>query len=187
MLINTLGLRAYSSLAAVYFRPTKSVIQEIAKFISTDKCLEVGSGNGLWAYLLSLENINIIATDNKSESQISASSLRFKKESNKDMCLNFGIDEQIFDYKKKEFLPIKKSDAFDAVEEYQDCNVLFLCWSRVDPIDKFRGNKIIFIGENDGGCTSCPPKNEWNLVKKLEIPQWPGINDFVGLYVKKNA
>jgi len=127
--------------------PCREALIEIKKFVENDKCLEVGSG--LWAHLLQLSGIDIVATDNKLE--------KYPK---------FWIEEL---------------NANDAMVKYNDRNVLFLSWSRINPTENFNGSKIIFIGENKGGCTKGHPnKEEWNLVSECEI------NDKIKFYTKKD-
>jgi hypothetical protein len=87
---------------------------------------------------------------------------------------------------KKEYIEIEQLNAEEAIDKYSDANVLFLCWSRVNPTKKFKGNKIVYIGEDEYGCTDgIPSKDEWELTKTIKIPQWPYTHDFVYLYVRK--
>ena len=136
--------------------PDLNAINAIAKFIGTAKCLEIGSGSGLWAKLLQLSGVNIIATDNKSEPF------------------------------KQHFTHIEVLNAKDAVDTYYDCDVLMLCWSRVPLPSQFKGSKIVYIGESEGGCTSgIPNPHVWKLVDQIAIPTWFGINDELFFYCRK--
>lgn len=47
--------------------PSREAIKEITAFIGSDKCLEVGAGNGLWAFLLKEAGVTIKATDSYTE------------------------------------------------------------------------------------------------------------------------
>jgi hypothetical protein len=136
--------------------PSKEAIKLIAEFWDQDLGIETGAGSGLWAYLLRSIGVNVIPTDTK---------------------------EEKFD---KEYTNIKKLNADDAIKQYSNANVLFLCWSRVNPTNDFKGNKIVYIGENEGGCTAgTPNENEWQLVQTIAIPKWFFVHDCVYLYVRK--
>jgi len=59
-----------------------------------------------------------------------------------------------------------------------------------ESLKKFKGNKLIFIGEDADGCTGCGKffgllNSKWNLVKEVEIPQWMGLHDALFLYSRK--
>ncbi|AYV85559.1 MAG: hypothetical protein Satyrvirus23_2 [Satyrvirus sp.] len=130
--------------------PDEKAINEIVQYVNGEKCLEVGAGNGLWAYLLRSKGLNIITTDIK----------------------NPGI-----------FVENEILDADSAMKKYSTVDILFSCWGAYD-IDFFTGNKIIFIGEEDGCTTFAPPIDKWSLVKRVDIAQWPGMNDYLGFYEK---
>lgn len=136
--------------------PEEKAIHKLVEFIGQDKCLEVGAGSGLWSKLLELNGVDIVATD---------------------------IGNEKF---TKSFTIIKTLSAQEAVKTYKDRNVLFLCWSRVDPTQEFTGDKIIYIGEEEGGCTNgIPDESIWKRVGEVSIPQWEGIHDAIYLYKRK--
>lgn len=136
--------------------PTKEVINKITEFIGSDHCVETGCGSGLWAKLLQLNGVNIVPTDNMSETY------------------------------EKYYTDIENISDDKAMEKYGDFPVLFLCWSRTYPNDKFRGNKIVYIGEDEYGCTNgFPDEKVWEEVERIDIPQWFGIRDFCALYVRR--
>jgi len=49
---------------------------------------------------------------------------------------------------------------------------------------KFKGNKLIVIGEDDGGCTDYVEDGEagFKLVKRVNISRWSSLNDRLYLY-----
>lgn len=167
--------------------PTRVAILEIARFIGQDYCLEIGSGLGLWAYLLQQEKVNIIATDNYSDGNLTAKQVKSHK--NKDTLTylkSFNMDMNIFNYERKYFTKIEDIEASKALEKYK-ANCLLLCWSRINPTKDFKGNKIIYIGENKGGCTKGIPDKEWKQIKIVDIPRWVGLYDFVAFYERKTT
>lgn len=136
--------------------PDRNVIDKMTRFINGDKCLEIFSGSGLWAYLLKQNGNYVIATDNKSEPY------------------DTYYDENIY-----------QMDYIKAIETYTDCNVLMICWGRHN-FEDFAGDKIIYIGENEKGSTFGIPDNDiWELQEKIEIRQFKGSYDFVMFYIRK--
>lgn len=149
--------------------PSRNAIQKIVEFVKSDKILEIGSGFGLWAYLLSLNNVNIVATDN------------FSSHTDKNKERYFVVDE---------------ISNMEAVEKYTDCNALMFVWPPYeepmahDALTKFTGTKLIFIGEPEG--YSCADdqffeeiKKNWKLEEHVNIPKWWGMHDALYLYSKK--
>lgn len=145
--------------------PTLDQLDEIYNLFKGMKILEVGAGNGLWSSILSARGLDVIATDDSSET--------------KDECI----------YGNVEIL-----DATRALEKYgDDVDVLFLCWCRGFITEKdlanFKGKYIMTIGEGRDGCTSngCIDdlqKNhlEWTIMKEINIPHWIWIYDWLIIY-----
>lgn len=57
------------------------------------------------------------------------------------------------------FIDIKKKTAEDAVKNYKNANILFMCWppyqnkADLKAMENFNGELIIIVGEFKGGCT----------------------------------
>jgi len=143
-----------------YAVPEEKAIDELAKFISTDTCLEVGAGSGLWSYLLRSKGIKMIATDAQYSS--------------------FEMEKW-----EKYYINVEKLDGESAIKKYANCNVLMMCWSRIDFDKNFKGSKYIYIGENEGQSTCGIPDDEWIIEKIVKIPTWDGIIDHIRLYRRK--
>lgn len=147
--------------------PTEKAIREISNFIGNEKTLEVGAGLGLWSRLLQLKNLDIIATDNFSSH---------------------------VDKFKKRYCDVEEIDAISALNKYDRRNVLLIIWPPMtnmssEILKQFKGNKLIYIGEDKGGCTANNEffeilSQQWSLYKMIEIPQWTGVSDFVNFYIK---
>lgn len=71
-----------------------------------------------------------------------------------------------------------------------------LCWPSYDDpmgfntLSTFTGNKLIYIGEGDGGCTGDDKfhdllREEWKEVKEIDIRQWIGIHDAMFFFERK--
>lgn len=136
---NEFGRRNYFNKKYSWAVPSKDVVQKISNFIESDKCLEIGVGSGLWSYLLKLNVVDILPTDSNQEK---------------------------FD---KYYIDFEKIDGNAAIHKYQDRNVLFLCWSRIDPTKNFKGNKIIYIGEGEDGCTNGIPNLSPFMKEKINF------------------
>jgi len=132
-----------------------SAILEMAEFIGTADCLSVGCGSAYIEYLLRLAGVKIAVTDNGSET-----------------C-------------GKQYIKPFICEGRHASKYFPTCKVLFLSWSRIDAAKYGDYDKIIYIGE-EGGCTAgYPDPSKWVQVDTIGNPCWYGINDFIGLFVRK--
>jgi len=152
-----------------YTFPTKEMIDKMVEFIGNDGVIEVGAGKGLHAYLLQLKGVNIITTDDYS----------------------WATPQNGY-----AFMNIEKLSHLDSIKKYNDKNVLLLIWPpfdnpmAYDTLKTFKGNKFIFIGEEEGGATGDDKfhkllKKEWYLKDTVEIPQFIMAFDKVYMYDMK--
>lgn len=148
--------------------PSKGALDAIAAFVGTDKLLEVGAGSGLWSRLLADRGLKVFATDSKAWAE----------------------------YTEAEYFHVEPLDAVDAVPEFNPQALMF-CWPHFrDSWDEaalavFKGNKVIYIGEAEGGCTGSPAfhsrlSRDFDLLRIREIPQFQGIHDAVFLYRRRD-
>ena len=151
--------------------PSIDVLNGIVTFINSEKVLEIGSGHGLWAKLLKLRNVNIVATDSFST--------------------NYSEDS-------KTFTNIQPIDAIAAINTFFDINVLMIVWPSYedsfafDSLSNFKGNKLVYIGEEKYGCCACDEffkelSSEWELDEFLKLERWDGIHDNCYLYTRKQV
>lgn len=150
-----------------YAVPNKTAIEKIKKFSKGKKILEVGAGLGLWAFLLQDLGANIIATDDFSWKN------KFQN--------------------KKYFTKIEKLNVQNSLDKYNDSEVLLLVWPPYDKpmandsLKKFKGNKIVYIGEDSDGATGDYKfhnslKKNWKQVDEYNIPGWIYIHDTMKFY-----
>lgn len=145
--------------------PALHPIQKIAQFIGNRTCLEVGSGQGLWAALIRDTDVGarFIATDaNPPENP---------------------------------FTEVARLKAVRAIRTYPEAQVLMLCWppyhTRMasDALRTFTHNHLIYIGEQKSGCTGDDAFHrrlrDWREIDEISIPQWPGIHDALYFYERK--
>ena len=73
---------------------------------------------------------------------------------------------------------------------------LFLCWPPYsDPfaweaLRRYTGDKFIFVGEGEGGCTGDDQffeelQSGWEEIESVSIPQWYGLHDYMTVYRRK--
>jgi len=147
--------------------PSKEAIQSISQFAGKETILEIGAGLGYWAMLIIKKGGKIIATDSKKSN--------WKHNAN------------------PPYVPIIKMNHKKALKTFTNASVLFLCWPPYDTpmayesLEGFQGNKLIYIGEGDGGCNGTDEffqllNEHWKEIKTVNIKQWYGIHDRLFLY-----
>ena len=140
--------------------PNQECLTAIGEFVNEDRVLEVGCGSGLWAGLLSAMGVRITATD---------------------PFLTHEFDPN------KTFVDVERIDGATAIAKYSDHEVLMLIWPpydsslAIDTLRSFTGDRMIFIGEGEGGCTADDAFHEelsknWDM-ETISIPNWYGIYD----------
>ena len=147
--------------------PSKQAIKSIKSFVKKDKVLEVGAGLGLWAALMKNKGINIIATT------------------------TYNLNHT-YSIKPRTWINVNIMDNIEAIRSYPEHTCLFVCWGDEvlnSSLEEFKGDKIIVIGEEAGGCTDYLEENDFGfkLVETIEIPQWSGIHDMIFFYKKDLA
>jgi len=150
--------------------PTEECFTAIAEH---SPILEVGAGNGYWAYELRERGVDIIPTDivDKHHNyfpQVKGGHLWLSPEI---IC------------------------AEDAIEKYLD-HTLMMIWPDYDKpwafyaLKKYTGQYFIFVGEGWGGCTANDAfshllESQWEVLKTIHIPQHMGIHDYFRIYKRQ--
>ena len=148
--------------------PDENALKAIKEFVGNNKVLEVGAGFGFWSKLLQLCDCDIIPTDNFS---------------------SYGTSSE------KSFTGVEKLESLDAIKFYQNSNVLIMIWPpyntsmAYNALTNFKGNKLVFIGE-DRGCNADDDffeelEQNWIQEAIINIRQWDGIHDSLFLYNRK--
>jgi hypothetical protein len=150
--------------------PSILAVNEICAFAGSEQILEVCSGLGLWASLIQANGGRIIPTDS---------------------FTSHGTNPY------KTFLPVIDMDAVMAVNQFTT-GVLMMSWPSygdsfaVNALQAFKGDKFVYIGEGQGGCTANDDffellENEWDFDwdNRIDIPTWHHINDCICLYTRK--
>ncbi|MBX9878112.1 MAG: tetratricopeptide repeat protein [Candidatus Obscuribacterales bacterium] len=142
----------------------------IEVLLSAQPLVEIGAGTGYWAGLVKNAGGDIVAFD-------------VAPVPSKGNQWHMTAGKQFFD--------VQPGDE-TAVRRFSD-RTLFLSWPPntnrcgYNTLRLFRGKRFIYVGEGEGGCTGTQEfhdllKKEWHLVKRLDIPQWPGVYDQLSVY-----
>lgn len=174
--------RRHAFLATYAFAiPTPEAIEAIREHVGDRKLLELGAGSGLWARLLCAAGVFVTATDDGSWGSRGGKA-----------------DEDRHVIPIGRYFLVERYDGVEAVHRYPDHRALFLCWPPYDKpmataaLRAFTGDRLVYIGEDDSGCTGDEALHElrrgdeWEEVAELAIPQWWGIHDRLWLYSRRS-
>jgi len=136
-----------------------SAIVEVSK---DNGVLEIGAGSGYWASLLSESGVDVVAYDNNA------------------------MDFDVYHY----FIQHEEPD-WDFMKDRNS----FLCWPLYDDsmaydcVKKYKGNAIIYIGEDREGCNANKDffnyiYDNFNIYKEVSIEQWDGLHDNLCIFKK---
>jgi SAM-dependent methyltransferase len=149
--------------------PNAEAIETIRKHSGTG-IVEIGAGNGYWASLIAQDGTKVKCYDTKP--------------------YHHGYCND----KSKEYYEVTR--ATHNVTSWYKHWTLMLCWPphwndmAFRALEKYRGNKVIYIGEGYGGCTGTDEffdllDKEWNNIVTVDIPSWSGIRDMLFVFEKK--
>ena len=180
MVIASLNLREEFSFRRLIFCknyswaiPTPNAIDRLVEFFAgKGMILSVGAGRGLWERILEDRGLRVIATD------------AFK---------SHGVETG-----GRMFTEVFNMDHLTAIDSFPAATTLMLCWPSYnedfacEALGHFRGDFIIYIGEEEYGCTATCSffhllDKEWNLTESIEILNWKGIHDTIKIYERKST
>ena len=148
----------------------KVFARKLAEYIGNSKCLEIMAGLGSLSFALREQGVNVITTDNKDPSW-----------------------NHCFDREAREWCDVQQMDCIEAIEKYgDDVDYVICCWPPMRSADleiqicqscKKHNCKIIYIGEDEDGCTSsCEFFNRVTSISSIGIKKWIGLFDFCEIY-----
>jgi len=134
------------------------------------KIIEIGAGTGYWAHMLNQNGVDIICFDKYSTTYSHGPWQKYW----------FNVE----------------SGGPEKIKDYPD-RVLFLCWPdygnkmATKCLKSYKGEYVIYIGESHGGCTADEEffdviERDFELVKRIEIPQWYGIHDELYIFKRRD-
>lgn len=153
--------------------PNLSALQAIARHGSI---IELGCGNGYWAWLLRKMGVDILACDPLASGE--PGSHRDQGTTAWTHVINSGPE-------------ILSSDAALG-------RTLFLCWPppfssmAADCLKRYQGERLLYVGEEPGGCCGDDEfmqliERDWVTEQRINIPRWPApfVKDSLYVYRRK--
>lgn len=165
-LIDTFFRVWYVTSVAYHYLPAEEKIPAIARFIGNDELIELGAKNAMMARAVKdfFPEVKWTATD--------------------------------LTPPKNTFFPVEKASHLEALEKYPNHKILGLFWPSNDlpwpseALKEFKGDRLIYCGEDQFGMTGDPPFHEilnkdWLLLERIRIPRFFRLADSIKLYIKK--
>jgi hypothetical protein len=167
--------------------PSQSVIDAIKTFVGSACVVDYACGLGLWTYLMRANGINAKCYDPiMSPSRHYFVDVKYGIGHAPNIRLPAVIDAEIQMHHKR--------DIDQTMQQGNAC--LFMSWPpydssvAFDTLSNFRGNKLIYIGESEGGCTADDNffeelQSHWTVVRHSgRIRHWDGMYDQLYFYVR---
>ena len=138
--------------------------------------VEIGAGNGYWAYEMRKAGIDVQAYDSHPP----------HKRRNTYYGSHSGPHQPV-----KVWTPVLRGRAQKA--KHRPKHTLFLCWPPYNEpmanvaLSSYTGSTLIYVGEGAGGCTGDDAffeqlEQHWRCDQVIPLPQWPGIHDRMEIY-----
>lgn len=153
--------------------PNLSALQEIARH---GTIIELGCGNGYWAWMLRKMGIDILACD----------------------PLEAGEDGSHREEGTRAWTTILKAGAEILSCEAAKGRTLLLCWPppfssmAADCLKLYTGERLLYVGEEPGGCCGDEEfealiRRDWVVEKRINIPRWPApfVKDSLYVYRRR--
>lgn len=145
--------------------------------------VEIGAGSGYWAWQLTQRGVDVVAYD------VAPPHTHPNK-----YCQQAAADPR--DALRPLFYPVAEI-GHTAATRHPD-RALFLCWPPYsssmarDALAFYDGDRLIYIGEGEGGCTADDDFHaaldaEWTEVDSHKPVQWGGIRDWITVYDRAGA
>lgn len=191
--------------------PSPEVLDVIVNYLDGRPMVEIGAGNGYWAYLFKQMGVDMTAYDLY---PIGHEDSWFEKKPSERRAGLIGEWDPFGDGDTtKEFFPVIKGGPEVLGLSGNRDRVLFMCWPPYDqPMAydaalAFQGDTIVYIGEGPYGCNADEnfwalvtgdepwrasdeeevemPARAWELVETHDMVQWGGLHDNVMIFKRK--
>ncbi len=143
---------------------------------SQGRLVDPMAGTGYWAWMLTQAGVDVIAYD------INPPAL--------------DRDANPWHRNVEAHLTVSEADAKDSAALHHD-RTLLLSWppygfNACPILDAYKGDRVIYIGEDEGGCCGDDPMFEafqcdWTRVAERVPVQWDGMHDIVHVYDRAGA
>lgn len=163
-------------------------VQFVAEHAGPHGLVEIGAGTGYWAWCLSHLGVDVVAYDKAPP----ASGPNWYHSPMEPMKTAGGaIWHRPRQVATREWVPVRKGRPWHASRWPH--RTLFLCWPPYtdlmahSSLRQYRGNRLIYIGEGEGGCNAGRAffsrlAAEWDEVATHKPVQWSGLHDWIIVY-----
>ena len=155
----------------------------VAYTVGFDGLVEIGAGTGYWAWQLAQRGVGVAAFD----------------EAPPDVAENVYCQDDKLPADRRlrtTYHPVAEGNTY-AAKDFPD-RALFLCWPpygtplAAAALAFYTGNRLIYIGEGDGGCCAdddffAALGKGWVEVAEHRPVQWSGLHDWITVYDRKAA
>lgn len=160
--------------------PDPASLDFVAQWLG-EKAIEIGAGTGYWAWQLTQRGVDIIAVDSAPPDRVDNGYVASRDEVSGKVIPRIKATYHEIVEGTYELLPSAPS------------RTLFLCWPpcaddmAYQCLLSFRGSRLVYIGEGNGGCNGDAAffeelEKSWREVAAHRIVQWYGINDYITVY-----
>jgi hypothetical protein len=139
---------------------------------SNGAILDPMAGSGYWEYVLMQSGVDCVAFDRHPPQSSSG-----------DNQWHEGVEQHV---------RVRQREAAESAAMCEPERTLFLSWPPMDSgayeaVKAYRGNRVIYIGEGNGGCTADENfftliETSWKQTALHKIAQWSGIHDFITVF-----
>jgi hypothetical protein len=148
--------------------PSPEALAVIAKH---GPIVQIGAGTGYWAHLLRRDyNVDILPFDRNPPS----------------------LGGNFWPF-RREFVPVLRGT--ERILSRHHDRTLLLCWPPMTTmasncLRRYRGQRVIVIGEGEGGCTADDEffamlAKDWTEAESVDIPRWDCINDHLTVWTRR--
>jgi hypothetical protein len=194
-----IGYRSRVTARWAWAIPSPMSLTWIVEQLQGRSVVELGAGNGYWAWCLSQMGVDVNAYD---IAPVGHEHSWFHEMPEEDRR----YDPWHEDWKPEQFHPVEQGSVEVLTRPENADRVLFLCWPNYDSdfaysaLRTFPGEEFIYIGEHYGcngdwqfGCLigeewfygnepADRPAQEWTSVETGPMVQWSGLHDQLSLY-----
>jgi hypothetical protein len=168
--------------------PTEEALEMLARF---RPIVEIGAGTGYWAYELRKRGVTIEAYD---QYPPDGSDLTNEERELYGTEYEEKVRKNWYHRGHTSWTEVQQGTP-EVLKTFGPEWNLFLCWPPMSDMAMYslgyhRGKYIIYVGESSGGCNADRKffrllNRFYDIVDEVNIPQWPGIHDYMTVYRHK--
>jgi len=162
----------------------------VAQWLSL-RAVEIGAGTGYWAWQIAQMGVDIVAYDEAPPDQAATNHWHSPRDA----------EDRFIGELRACYFPLQVGGP-EQLTDHAD-RALFLCWPPFDSpilikrqtmasacLTAYRGRRLVYIGEGQGGCTGDDTffedlGNNWVEVAQHRPVQWVGVHDWIRVYERR--